>query len=92
MNMMQLVQNSILIKVNGYRFRESNVYFHFCLTSHYGSSLKRNDFCECIIFERAALSEKANRRSQKLAPFESMAEKDRGVPTYLKLVELSQNT
>ena len=73
-------------KVNGYTFRGSYSFLSFLLPISLGSSLKEKEFSplregEQILFfksrpyfERAALSRKANRKSQKLFPFAKMIE------------------
>ena len=67
------------IKVDGYTFRGSNSLI-FIFASHLrGQLLKSRPY-----FERAALSRKANRKSQKLFPFVKMIENHGGVLLHLK--------
>ena len=88
-------------KVNGYTFRGSNSYFHFCPlpilggSPSWGSILKeRISFHRSKVFplrvdpilkKNAALSRKANRKSQKLFPFGKMIENHRGVLIHLNV-------
>ena len=79
-----LIWSQPIIKVNGYTFRRSNS-FIFIFASHLISGQllkKRKEFAPLFksrpYFEWAALSRKANRKSQKLFPFIKMIENHAG--------------
>ena len=73
----------VTLKRNGTLSGEATLSFSFCLPFHEGSTLKANNllpsehffpFKSRTYFERAALSKKADRKSQKLSPFVKMME------------------
>ena len=74
------------MKVNGYTFRGSHSVV-FIFASHIIRVNFKERICFArsrLYFERAALSRKANRKSQKLFPFIKIPENHRGVLIHLK--------
>ena len=74
-----------MLKVNWYTFRGSNSYFRFAPDLIRGQFLKERICSELILFERAALFRKGNRKSQKLFNFVKMIE-NHGEPYFVTTV------